>query len=87
MIPYLKEIDENFKHFLSILLSQVYEFDMITSIQQRETLIWSFNLISLIVSLIKYTLRLVTLNGPAPLLDMISVGFDLNGYKMLNTQQ
>ena len=42
------------------------------------------------VSLSKYTLRLVTLNncdGPAPLLDMISVGFDLSGYIMLNTQQ
>ena len=44
------------------------------------------------VSLSKYTLRLVTLNncdGPAPLLkfQMISVGFDLSGYKMLNSQQ
>ena len=42
------------------------------------------------VSLSKYTLRLVTLSncdGPAPLLDIISVGFDLSGYKMLNTQR
>ena len=44
------------------------------------------------VSLSKYTLKLVTLNncdGPAPLLDfqLISVGFDLSGYKMLNSQQ
>ena len=44
------------------------------------------------VSLSKYTLKLVTLNncdGPAPLLDfqLISVGFDLSGYKMLDSQQ
>ena len=44
------------------------------------------------VSLSKYTPRLVTLNncdGPAPLLNvkLISVGFDLSGYKMLNSQQ
>ena len=63
---------------------------MITSIQQRETLIWSFHLISLMVSLGKYIMRLVTLNncdGPAPLSDMTSVGFDLSGYKMLYIQQ
>ena len=65
---------------------------MITSIKQKETLIWSFHLISLMVSLSKYTLKLVTLNncdGPAPLLDfqLISVGFDLSGYKMLNSKQ
>ena len=47
---------------------------------------------SLMISLSAYTLRLVTLNncdGPAPLLDfqLISVGFDLSGYTMLNSQQ
>ena len=71
-IPYVKEFDGKFEAF-SIYL-------------------WNFHLISLMVSLSKYTLKLVTLkncDGPAPLLDflLISVGFDLSGYKMLNSQQ